>query len=491
MRIDLNSLLNQAEECIISGQIREAGELLKRLRSKQIPRKDVCRAAQLYRRVGWVEQGLRLLMPIVRPKANLIQSASPEERAEFAVGLQFAGSLEEARQILNGISESEVPEVLLYKAIFRFPEWDYAQAIPDLNRLIQISPPDSYLEQVARLNLAAALVVEEKFADAEPILDDLTRKTAERGQYLLHCNSLEISAQAAIFSGDFSRAEQLLTKAESVLTGIKTFDRLWLIKWRAILQAMLNEDPLLLRSARVEADRRLHWETSRELDFVACKIRPNESLLLKLYFGSRAVAYRKRLERHFHLPDLNRVYVGRNGEFQAAEPQKFVRCFQDLQDELSPGDLPHLLLIQLLSDTYSGARSGEIHSRLFPKQFFNPYTSLDRVHHVVQRLREMLTMQIPGLTLRSDGGFYRLDFSALETPIEIPREWPPPTALNVKLHALRERLNRDQFDSKDVQSAFELSRSAANRLIASWREADIVGRHGFANPPRYKLKKAA
>lgn len=491
MRDDLKTLFDQVEERIVSGQIREAGEKLKRLRLRQIPRADLCRAAKLYRRVGWNEQSLRLLMPIVRPKAKLLQPASPEEKAEYAIGLQCAGSLDEARQLLDEIPEEQAPEVLLYKAIFRFPDWDYAGAIPDLSRLIQTSPSDSYLGQVARLNLAAAFVVEEDFVEAEEILIELTRTTAERGQNLLHCNCLEISAQAAIFSGDFNRAKEMLTQAETLLTGIKTFDRLWLIKWRAILEAMANEDPALLLSARAEAERRSHWETVRELDFITCKIRPTEELLLKLFFGSRSEAYRRRLARHFTLPEIDSAYVCAGGKFQSAVPKSPIRCFRDLRDELSPGDLPHLLLILLLSDAYLGMRSGEIHSRLFPNQFFNPYTSLDRVHHVVKRTKEMLDDQLPGLVLRLSEGFYRLDFSELKRPIEIPSQWPTPNALDVKLHALRERTNKSQFESKDVQTALELSRSAANRLIACWRDADIIDRLDYANPPRFKIKKSA
>lgn len=474
----------------MAGQIRQAAEVLDKIKPNAIARNYLSRVAQLLRRVGSYDQALRILMPVVRPKAKLLNPASYAEKAEYAICLQRFGSLEEARDLLEEIPEDAVPDALLYKAIFHFPDWEYAEAVPHLERLIQITAKGSYLNQVGCLNLAASLVTAEKYAESETVLSELRASTSNTGRLLLFCNALEVSAQAAIFSGRLAMARDFLNSAENVLSGVKTFDRLWLIKWSAILNAFENKEPAFLAPAREEAVRKMHWETQRELDFISCKIRYDADLARKLFYGSAAPRYRERLQRHFEIPESPQVFILKDREYRA-EAASSVHCIKDLDGQLSAGDLPNLALLNLLSDAYRGLRSGQLHSRLFPGDFFNPYTSLDRVHQVIKRVRTEAKKQIKGLEILQNDGIYTLDLSALKTPIEIPQRFPELSGLNVKLHSLSLSLARDTFDSKDVQKIFSLSRAAANRLISSWREKEIVKSEPSSRTPVYRIKKSA
>jgi hypothetical protein len=487
---EFEDLLKRAEERIVAGQIRQAAEVLDKIKPTSVARNYLCRVAQLLRRVGSYDAALRLLMPIVRPKAKLVNPASNAEKAEYAICLQRFGSLEEARDLLNEIPEDAVPDALLYKAIFHFPNWEYAEAVPHLERLIAITAKGSYLHQVGCLNLSAALVTAEKYQEAESVLSELRQATADAGRLLLFCNALEVSAQAAIFSGRFAMARDFLNSAESVLSGVKTFDRLWLIKWRAILNAIENKEPAFLAPAREEAKLKQHWETHRELDFISCKIRYDADLARKLYYGSAAPRYRERIARHIEIPSSPHIYVLKDREYRS-EAEGAVHCMKDLTGQLSAGDLPNLVLLNLLSDAYRGLRSGQIHSRLFPGDFFNPYTSLDRVHQVIKRVRTEAEEQIKGLEIEHVDGVYSLDLTALKTPIEIPPAFPELSGLNVKLQSLSLSLRSEVFDSKDVQKVFSLSRAAANRLISAWRENEAVKPEGNPRSPSYRIKKSA
>jgi len=490
MAHDLKLLLEQAEERIISGQIPEAATLLSKISLNKIPRAEHVRASRLFRRTGAFDLSLRLLLPVVRPKAAILQPATPEEIAECAIALQRSGSLEEACELLEKVSPADVPEALLYKSIFRFSEWDYRGGVKHLLQLLNVCERGSYLQRLAQLNLASAFVVEESFQEAEALLSDLRASTSERGEYLMFCNSLEVSAQVAIFTGDYAKAEEFLTQAEAVVKGAKTLDALWVMKWRAIAQAFRQKSTAPLVKARAQAVEARHWETVRELDFASCKVKFDAEVYRRLYFGTQFPAYRRRLVKAFGEPAENVAFVHEGGEYRT-EGKKALNLFRDLQDELSPGDLPHLLFMFLISDAYRNWRSGQIHSKIFPGEYFNPYTSLDRVHQVVTRLRKAMVQQIPGIDIFNDNGIYKLDLSGLKNPIEIPKELPVGNPDGIKIHALILRLGRSDFNASDVESAFSISRASANRLIAGWREGGLIESEGKARSPVYRPKKSA
>lgn len=488
MKSEIEEQLRKAEERIVAGEIRQAGFILQKIKPTSLPRSQIARMAQLLRRVGCYDQALRILMPFVRPKAALLTPASSQEKAEYAICLQRAGSLDEARDLLEGIPEAEVREVLLYKAIFRFPDWEYAEAVSSLEKLIGLTTPGEYLHHVARLNLAAAYVTLERYSEAEEVLRDLRSATLDQGLLLLHGNALEVSAQSAVFQGDLETATKCLEGAKNVLSGVKTFERLWLIKWECIVSAIKSQDPELLVPAYEEARRKSHWETLRELDFFSCKIKYDEALARKLYYGSASSRYRQRLLKHLQVPEGSAIFLGKDFSY-AGTASESVHVLHGFQGALSAGDLPHLALLMLLSDAYRGLRSGQLHSKLFPGDYFNASTSLDRVHQVMKRVRQQLEEQLPGAKLEQVDGVYRLDLSGLERTIEMVAEMPPLEGARVKLEALRLKIGRVEFDSADVQTAFELSRAAANRLIAQWRDLDLVDAEGAARHRSYRIRQ--
>ncbi len=491
MAAPLKSLLDGAEELIIQGRIKEAGLALSQLETERLPRSQIARTAGLLRRTGRTEDALRLLTPVVRPEARLVNPATQSEILEYAIGLQKNGSVDEARELLAQVDPIDKHEVLLYRAIFHFPDWEYDKAIPHLQELLRLESPDSYLHQVAQLNLAAALVTVEDYAAAAPILKRLRQETAARGHSLLHCNALEVAAQAAIFARDFKSANDCLTNAESILTGVKTFEHLWLVKWRSVLSALETRKPEHLDVAYEEARRKNHWETLRELDFVRCQITHDPQLALKIYYGSAAKAYRERVKRHVHVPSVDRLFIGRDFSFYADTPASKHLLF-DFAGQLSPGKLPHVILMNLCSDAYREFRPGQLYSRLFPREHFNPYTSPDRLHQLMKRLRSELKQQMPGARLIHANGYYKVDLNDLSFCLETLSDFPPLDVHHLRLHHLTLKLNSAAFDCRDIQNVFSLSRAAANRLIQTWKDNATIeesGRDGRIK--RFKISRAA
>lgn len=489
MRSELSDrdIFAQAEKLIVAGSIREAAKLLEQVSPDGLSRNNLLTLVQLLRRTGLYETALKLLVPFVRPK-KVSAPATPAERAEYAICLQRLGSSREAAQLLETVNPAEAPEALLYRAILSFSDWNYFSGIQPLQELIKTSAQDSYLARVGQLNLSAAYLMTGEYQKADELLGELTEKLKSRGEKLLLCNAFEVWSQLDILTNRLERADEHLKAAESILTGIKTLDRLWLMKWRAVREAMATQSLDPLAPVQAEALRKGHWETLRDLDFHRLRVRFDQKLYRRLYFGTNSVFYRDRLKSFFpgelipkalaFYPD-GRVLENLDGA---------IDLYTDFKDELSAGALPHALMMLLFSDWYKRFRTGHLYAILFKNEYFNPETSLNRVHQVVKRLREAMQAQMPNFDIDHDPSGYRMDFDKIDRPIKIEADRPSPDPDQIRIHLLATR-RPGEFDSSDVQEILTLSRSAANKLIKSWRDERLIDIVGSGKTPRYKPVK--
>lgn len=477
--------LFQASQLITAGDIKQAAELVLKIPATTLTRNENLEFAKIQRRIGFPEQSLRLLAPFVRPKEQKPIVATDDEKAEYALSLQRLGSLGEARQVLATINTSRCPEKLLYEAIFYFHEWNYAAAIPILKQLVSFLEPSEYLYRVAQVNLAAALTSEQNWFEAEPLLDELRRETESRQEYLLFGNVAEISAQLYIQQGNFSRAEEHLVDSQSQLKGVKVLDYLWAVKWKAISKALREKSVEALSEARNEAMRKRHWETLRDLDFYELQIRFEESAFFKLFFGSSSISYKKRVSEAFPqatLPEAISISAG-----WEISKQRGKDLFFELSGDLAPGTVGHAALVLLLSDRYKEFRPGELHAILFEGEYFNPDTSLNRIHRAIARLRKSVEIQLPGLDIVTNNSLYSLRLTNPGLHLNIPRDLPHPEPLRLRLYMLKSKLSTSDFDVEEVKSILALSKSSANKLIKQWKEQGLVEATSSQKSPNYRV----
>ncbi len=414
-------LIQKAEQCLINGQIAQATNYLEDIPLNKVPRSEMAKTARVFRRIGMVDPALHILHPIVRPSAPLKKAATSQELLEYALCLQHVGAIDEACEVLESVPFQKAPQALLYKTVFRFAEWDYRRGIHHLIRLINLCPRDSYLNRLAQLHLATAFVAEEKYEEAATILSELQEATSLKGEYMIFCNSLEVSAQVAIYTKNFAAAEACLSEAAAILESARALDPMWVSKWRAILQAYSQNDVTALAPARQKAKAKHSWETLRELDLVASNITKDEPTILKLFFGTAFPGFRRRLAKEFGEMPVNVAYVQKDGVYTTKKFHDPIQLNKDLTGELSPGTVPHKLLVTLLADTYAGLRVGQLFNRIYPNEHFHPDTSAERVQAAARQLHKCMKSQLPGLQIVLENGFYKLDFSKFEGCIEIPK----------------------------------------------------------------------
>ena len=69
---------------------------------------------------------------IIDVDRDLNDHALDQEKLQFGMALRQLGALDFAQKIFSGIDSTNVPDVLLYKSISRFNQWDYEATLNDL-----------------------------------------------------------------------------------------------------------------------------------------------------------------------------------------------------------------------------------------------------------------------------------------------------------------------------------------------------------------------
>jgi hypothetical protein len=399
--------------------IRQGKSLLVRKKLLQLDRSKISRPyraryANLFRRSGLPEISLRLLNRIVRSPTSAVNDATPEEKTDYAASLIAIGASSEGLQLLREFPSHDHPDALLQMAIGYVTRWEYLQAIPVLLDLLRHPNCSEYQNIVGRINLASALVIENQLKEAEDLLLGLHRELVGRPEFALVLgNTYELLAQIATAQKDHTLARTLIaegTKLQAMHTGITS---LLLEKTQAINNAL---DPLYrslgirqLQSVLSNAQKYKRWETCREAHLYLSRVLNDQASFMKVYFGTPFPNYRRRMLREFPQENAlpNEYVCLAQGAFQSY-PLVFDTLSGELEgssSHLAFASLPHKLLCLLAGDFFRPYRVSKMFAELYPDEYFDPYSSPDRVHKAIIRLRQELQEQnIPLVVLRERGG---------------------------------------------------------------------------------------
>jgi hypothetical protein len=154
---------------------------------------------------------------------------------------------------------------------------------------------------------------------------------------------------------------------------------------------------------------------------------------------------------------------------------------------LKAGQLPHRAIQILSFDFYRPIRPGALFAYLFREEYFNPVTSIDRVHHVLMKTRRWLARNEVPLAIVEKRGEYRIQGTG---PYGLRRHLGenafPLTTVGALLRRL-ELAGLSQFVSRDVRDGLRLSKAGTARfLVQALAEGRVVGT-GQGCLRRYRL----
>lgn len=476
--------LRRCEDELRLGRVDLARVTLLAIGASSIPRKELATAADLARRLGAWDLGLRLLKPVVRP-VELKRDATEAEMCVYAALLIKVGATAEALAILAETKDAAVRH--LYAAFAHQSRWDYRAAIPSLEAYLEASEPTPYQRTTALVNLAAACVYVEDFARADRLLEDILVRTRENDWGLLAAGALEIKASTAIHRRDWTLAETLLSETESRVSG-RTNVTLFAQKWHALLPLLRDGNSPGARARvaglRDSAARQGHWETVRDCDFYVACATGDPAAFAHVYFGTPYPSYRARIA-NARPPglELPATYV-REGQGGAARTLD-VSSGRDLRGgALKAGQKPHRLLAALARDFYRPALVGAVAAEVFPGEFFDRDHTPKRIFALLTRLRTWVSEQELEIAVVAERGTYRIDLPG-ETGLRLDGESITiPTSYRV--NELADAFGGRAFTADDAAKSLGLSLRSVHAILNEGVASGRLLRTGRARRTRYR-----
>ncbi len=490
--MSVEKFISEIEELIRGNEDSAAAAQLSRLKPKQIQRRYRAKLANLARRSGLATKSLEILKPVVIEHNHLLESASHEERAEYAQSLYRLGATFEAMRIFKTIDPKIYPKVLLYRSFVDFSQWNYSEAIPNLQEYLSLIDPKSYEGIVANLNLTAALLTDKRIDEAATALAFLEKEKIEANFPRLFANWLELSAQLAIERRNFELARAFLQKGLSTQDATDNMYSLFIKKWECVSN-LTNNGPSLSAIANLNEVRDLarklsHWETLRDCDFIEGRFTKNTPQLTHLFYGTPYPKYRERIQ--LELPASwkpTETYV-RNLVGTPDTPIIRLLPTSDRIFGLKRDSKPIQLLSILNADFYKPLNVGNLFQSLFPEQHFDPDSSANRVHQVLFRLRIWLEEQKLPLMLTELNSTYKLIGTA-PVAIEVPLHFESPQAGTFALAQLRQHFQNKEFKAKEASAQLGLEKTASVRLLNEAIDRGELQRLHQGPQTRYRFVK--
>lgn len=468
---DFEGQIRAGQGAVVKKQLNEIG-------FSNIPRNQFSALANIAVRVGAAAFALKLLGREVK-KSNFRDSGLDlNERVEYAGALSSIGAYPEARRILADLDGSKAPKVFLYNAFAHFNEWNYFDAIPMLEKFIQLTDSE-YQNRVGRVNLCAALVYCNDLESALGKLEGLGAELQRDKQFFLFGNVLELKAQCFLGMKNFKQCEKVLVESEKLLSSTGSFSEMFTKKWFAVSQLMQSnpEGRELLKAVEKMARSANHYETLRECDFFQGVYCAEDSLLKKVYFGSPFSSYRKKISRtakNFEPgTDSYDWQVGTDTDSLDEKPRLIKRLDgRNPIGDIEPDAALHNLQKLLFSDFYAPWRIGTLFSRLFPEEHYDVQSSPNRIYQLIHRLNEAAVEASLPVRFESDGYGFRVT-SKSHFQITVSAFTEIQNRLGSQILLLKENFGLEVFNSRQAQTLLGKSQSQVSEILAEARSKGL------------------
>jgi len=472
------------------GKGRIVADALNHLPKSELTPGHLAQIGNLAWRVGRPSRGANLLTSEYIRQKDFSAPETPELFAEYGYCLCELGAVTEGRQILHSV-ENTAPKALFYLALSHFKTWDYAAAIPLLERYVA-RVRDPYESQVARVNLGAAYAIANDWNRATATLQDVMPAFEKAGHLLLTGNCHEILAQIAFKQDLLVEARAQLSLSEKYLGGTQNAGWLYCKKWQFIvgMAEAAKAGPMdrakwrqEMSALRKEAIARQSWETVRDMDFFYARYCGDLSRLARVYYGSPFTGYRERmrwfLPKGWEPPDP----LVQNAGGKTVYLEELVH---PARQKLTP--LMKNLLLTLQSDAYSPFRSGQLFGKIFPGEHFNVKVSPHRIFRLVLAARKVLKEISPGSAIACTHFGYRLRFDRTEQWIT-PRflaELPAFDDLSLTHAFLRRYFGPRTFSAVQLAEYLSTSKRTAQRTLSDLEQIQAVRASGSGRSTKFK-----
>lgn len=435
------------------------------------------------RRSGLSEMAVKLLFPFVRRKGLNLKISTTEEKQEYAAALLDLGAIDEAKVLLNELKPLNSSKTYLYLGFLAMGQWNYKTAKINFIQFLQNSSLSSEYETlIGAVNLKACEVFlcdsKNESLRINQELNELIRITYERNFKVLFANLNEIQSQLFIKNKQLIDSKNHLDKISHIINNPQSKDHLFIQKWDLIskkpnLNASIetkNEWIQSMLNLQLKAISLAHSETAHDIDFHLAAFSPE--LVIKVYFGTKSQSFRKKIldTYSFLLPAYYWHTLNKNNsryEFQ-------LDCLT--YPDLKPGSIVHRVLMALVCDFYQLQNKYSLIFKIFPNDFFNPQTSINKLHQALSRTRKwLLKNKIPFKISEQDSKYSLVGNGRIKIYLSDINNHKDDLKVYSLMEQLKQKLSHPIFTSKEVVSILQLNGPRkAQRMISNALKIGII-----------------
>lgn len=480
---DYSKKITQINHLILEGSTKTANALLNEL-TRKIPLSTYrMPLAKLARRLRRPELALKILRPYFGKNGDIKGILSDPEKVVLGATLMDIGSLNTAREILSQVNLKIEPEALLFLSFIHFARWEYREAIPLFDSLLERKDLPLSRQIVALANRTASLVyLEDKQAD-DAVLNLI--ETAKKNNYAFaEAYGHLLGAELGVHRKNWVRAELHLEEASKIIQDPQTIEHLLIEKWKAILSLYQGKESASneLAAVREKATKRAHYETLRSCDFHEALVSQKEELYLKVFWGTPFESLRNKLKYRFS----RKINPGESYILRFDEKSDLTRTIDlslpKYEKSIRPGQMISRMLTALTEDFYKPRTLPELHASIFPEERYHPVHSPTKIYQLIKRTRQTLkTLDLP-ISIEEKEAGYSLSFP-VGVGLKITRMG--------KLSPLESSLDKlsskfpDGFTLKEAEKHLGLSRSSTQRLVWEAEKAKILVSERVGKSLRY------
>lgn len=499
-----NELWSRWNEAVIQGKHSLVTQEIKELNFKHIPRSMLYRLADVAYRSNDSISALQILHSVIHPENRFQQPATPQEHLIYASALTQLGAVSEALILFDQIDAESLPDVLLRKSFALFKIWDYRASLPLLKAYILRANLTPYQKLIGQVNLAAALIFETDWSNANQLLSEVIQECEKNSYTLLLGNCLELKAQIDLFCGRYHQAVKNLEKAKNYLKDQKGDYLFFVEKWLTICECFIQQSPEALQNLhklKQKAKSLRQWENMRDCDLFESMLTQNQSLSHKLIIGTPHKIYHQRVRRLFgkNLQPQGDFHLLLGSNPHSEKKEVFDPYGQQQIEPLYKKS--HLLsLFQALTkDFYKPSHIGLLFERIYPEEKFDPFHSPSRVLQLLRRLNQWFIDNKISLQVVMEKSEFYLDSLSEKTVEVIIRRSQKLSKKNGQILTLKHTLKQRTFTTAVAAKQLDISRVSAQSLINKALSSGVLKKNGvgrstvyqFITAPSRKISKEA
>ncbi|MCB9092950.1 MAG: hypothetical protein H6620_10370 [Halobacteriovoraceae bacterium] len=420
--------------------------------------------SDLARRVGLNILAIKALSSEINRyrESRTIHKIPPKAAITYASCLIRLGLFKEAKEILLQFQDHQ--DTLLYLAFGYFSKWDYKNAIPPLRSFIN-SAKDNYQKTIGQVNLAAALIMNQEFWEAQELINSLIRNCKQENNLRLLGNCYEIQAQIYLRKKNLSKTKNSLNQAQKILSEMGDVDLLFVNKWWALIEMLESKNLQKILEIKNKCKQGSKWELLRSMDYYQGLLCEDNTILDLAYRGTLYPAFRELIAKQTDYQEKNcyEQYFSQKNKLRIKGNQLYFNA--------NPIELPFLLkktFLLLFSDLYQPFNNSKLSEFLYPDDYYHPESTPLKIHQIMNRLKIALKDQGVPTEIKSINQYYFINKNDFHLKYHLNPNDQFIQSTRDEHKSIHEFLifkKAQEFSSSDLASYLKISPRQSQRLI--------------------------